>query len=196
MSKQVEASARGQQPTGATATDSGRKRTTLLLSVTGLAVLILAGIVVKRHAFPNYWTAEDLGPISVNTAAPPGSAPEGMVWVPGGVFWMGSDNDEFADARPVHKVYVDGFWMDKTEVTNEQFAKFVDATGYVTVVERWPDADKFKGFDAKNFGFQPEYVAPLGGAANVGFPGTLSWPGVSSTRPLLKPFSLVFTQPV
>ena len=40
------------------------------------------------------------------------------------------------DARPIHRVYVDGFWMDATEVTNEQFAKFVEATGYVTVAEQ------------------------------------------------------------
>src|SRR5262249_966879 len=136
MSKQIQASP-AQQRGGATtgATDSGRKRTTLLLSVTGLALLILAGIGVKPHAFPNYCTAEDVGPLRLTALEPPGPAPEGMVWVPGGVFWMGSDHDEFKDARPVHKVYVDGFWMDTTEVTNEQFAKFVAATGYVTVVE-------------------------------------------------------------
>ncbi len=51
----------------------------------------------------------------------PATAPEvPEVWVPGGEFLMG--DDEFPDARPVHKVSVDGFWMDKTEVTNEQFA--------------------------------------------------------------------------
>src|SRR5262249_30392692 len=53
------------------------------------------------------------------TGSPPGPAPEGMVWVPPGWFWMGSD--EFEDARPVHRVWVDGFWMDRYEVTNEQF---------------------------------------------------------------------------
>jgi sulfatase modifying factor 1 len=61
----------------------------------------------------------------------------GMVWIPGGTFWMGSK--EFDDALPVHKVLVDGFWMDKTEVTNAQYATFVKATGYVTVVERTPE---------------------------------------------------------
>jgi formylglycine-generating enzyme required for sulfatase activity len=60
-----------------------------------------------------------------------------MVWIPGGTFWMGSN--EFDDAKPVHKVYVDGFWMDKTEVTNAQFEQFVKATGYVTVAEKPPD---------------------------------------------------------
>lgn len=59
---------------------------------------------------------------------------EGMVWIPGGTYQMGAD--EFADARPVHAVSVDGFWMDEHEVTNADFARFVKATGYKTVAER------------------------------------------------------------
>jgi formylglycine-generating enzyme required for sulfatase activity len=59
---------------------------------------------------------------------------EGMVRIPGGRFWMGSDHME--DAQPVHQVEVQGFWMDRTDVTNEEFARFVKATGYVTVAER------------------------------------------------------------
>lgn len=69
------------------------------------------------------------------------NAPPGMVWIPGGDFWMGSD--DFSDAQPWHRVYVDGFWIDKTEVTNEQFEKFVKATGYVTVAERAPTKEEF-----------------------------------------------------
>ena len=61
--------------------------------------------------------------------------PPGMVWVPGGTFWMGSDNPKMRDARPNHQVAVDGFWIDQTAVTNQQFARFVEATGYVTVAE-------------------------------------------------------------
>lgn len=49
------------------------------------------------------------------------------------------------DARPIHRVYVDGFWMDKTEVTNKEFAKFVDATKYITVAERKPLQEEFPG---------------------------------------------------
>src|SRR5262249_24448939 len=64
------------------------------------------------------------------------------VWIPGGVFWMGGTED-FADAHPAHKVYVDGFWMDRTEVTNAQFAEFVRATTYVTVVERQRDPARY-----------------------------------------------------
>ena len=50
-----------------------------------------------------------------------------------------------ADAKPVHRVRLDGFWMDRTEVTNEQFERFVRATGYVTVAERKPDAKDYPG---------------------------------------------------
>jgi formylglycine-generating enzyme required for sulfatase activity len=72
-------------------------------------------------------------------------SPPGMVWVPGGEFVRGSDNPKMRDARPVHRVAVDGFWMDRTAVTNEQFARFVEATGYVTVAERTPEARDFPG---------------------------------------------------
>src|SRR5688572_17092869 len=79
---------------------------------------------------------------------PPGPAPEGMVWIPGGEFWMGAD--EFPDAQPWHRASVDGFWMDKTEVTNDQFAKFVKATNYVTMAERPPRAEDFPGAPPEN----------------------------------------------
>lgn len=58
----------------------------------------------------------------------------GMVLIQGGSFLMGSD--DFPDARPVHEVFVSPFYIDKTEVTNAQFAEFVKATGYKTVAER------------------------------------------------------------
>ncbi len=73
---------------------------------------------------------------------------EQMVWIAGGTFWMGSENGP-QDERPRHAVRVDGFWMDKTEVTNTQFAEFVKATGYVTVAERKPDPKYFPGLDPK-----------------------------------------------
>jgi formylglycine-generating enzyme required for sulfatase activity len=50
--------------------------------------------------------------------------------------------------RPIHHVYLDDFWMDKTDVSNEEFAKFVKATGYVTVAERTPLAEDFPGGQA------------------------------------------------
>ncbi len=68
-----------------------------------------------------------------------------MVWIPGGTFWMGADDGAAADAKPVHEVTVNGFWMDRTEVTNRAFARFVKETGYITIAERVPDAKDFPG---------------------------------------------------
>jgi len=82
----------------------------------------------------------------VEASAAPGPAPDGMVWVPGGRFWMGSEADSESNA-PLHEVAVSGFWMDRTEVTNAQFAAFVRATGYKTVAEREPTAEDFGGVD-------------------------------------------------
>src|SRR5436305_1811144 len=63
--------------------------------------------------------------------------PPGMVWVPGGEFTMGTDAQPgWPDEKPAHRVRVDGFWMDETDVTNAQFRAFVEATGYVTTAER------------------------------------------------------------
>ena len=74
----------------------------------------------------------------------PAAGPDEMVWIPGGTFQMGNANGE-ADERPVHAVTLDGFWMDATEVTNAQFRRFVDATGYRTIAERTPKREDFVG---------------------------------------------------
>ncbi len=92
------------------------------------------------------------------TPAPPGAPPE-MQWIPGGEFSMGAGdapdmNDvgmkATEDSRPIHRVYVDAFWMDKTDVTNQQFEEFVKATGYVTVAERKPRAEDYPGAPPEN----------------------------------------------
>jgi formylglycine-generating enzyme required for sulfatase activity len=73
------------------------------------------------------------------------TANSGMVYIPGGIFEMGGDNDQAsADEYPKHKVQVSAFYMDVTEVTNAQFQKFVEATGYVTTAERKPDWEELK----------------------------------------------------
>ncbi len=91
-------------------------------------------------------------PTVANTTAAPGPVPEGMVWIPGGEFSMGSldprpldhgGHDAMPDTRPIHRVYVDQFWMDATEVTNEEFARFAKATGYLTVAEKKPTREEF-----------------------------------------------------
>lgn len=75
---------------------------------------------------------------------------DGMVLLPGGTFWMGCQDKSFEDVRPFHKVHLNKFWIDRTEVTNEQFSRFVGATGYKTVAERVPDARDFPGAPPEN----------------------------------------------
>jgi formylglycine-generating enzyme len=67
-----------------------------------------------------------------------------MRLVPGGTFRMGSDQ-HYPEEAPVHRVTVDGFWMDRTPVTNRQFRAFVEATGYVTFAEVAPDPKDYPG---------------------------------------------------
>ena len=98
-------------------------------------------------------------PTSIADAAPPpGAPPAGMVWIPGGEFSMGcadprglpdGGREPMSDARPIHRVHVDGFWMDRTVVTNGEFARFVHATGYVTAAEQKPRAEDLPGVPAE-----------------------------------------------
>jgi formylglycine-generating enzyme required for sulfatase activity len=71
------------------------------------------------------------------------NGPREMIWIPGGAFVMGSAHPRaLPNERPAHRVTIDGFWMDRNDVTNAEFARFVAATGYVTTAEkapRWED---------------------------------------------------------
>jgi formylglycine-generating enzyme len=89
-------------------------------------------------------------PMRANAGSPPGPAPEDMVWIPGGEYTMGCDDSQMKDAQPPVRVSVDGFWMDRTEVTNAEFDRFVRATGYVTVAEKKPDPKDFPGAPPEN----------------------------------------------
>jgi formylglycine-generating enzyme len=98
-------------------------------------------------------------PTTTNNVKAPSNRPEGMVWIDGGEFSMGAqdppDMDDVGmkatlDSRPVHRVYVDGYFMDKTDVTNAAFERFVKATGYVTVAERTPRAEDFPDAPPEN----------------------------------------------
>ncbi len=114
-----------------------------IVSLVGWAVLVRHGAEPMPMAMASSSLASaTFQPTVSNTARPSGPAPEGMVWIPGGEFSMGAaeprgmDGNHVGmhatdDSRPVHRVYVDGFWMDQSEVTNEQFEKFVNATGYM-----------------------------------------------------------------
>jgi formylglycine-generating enzyme len=103
--------------------------------------------------------AAEFEPTVENKGPAPSTLPAGMVWIPGGEFSMGAKEDSSlngvgmqatVDSRPIHRVYVDGFWMDKTDVTNAEFSRFVRATKYVTVAERKPRAEDFPGAPPEN----------------------------------------------
>lgn len=84
--------------------------------------LLLAGsLVLASHYIPR------------DTRTP---GAEGMVWIPPGTFSMGCGDCELPDAVPVHRVRLDGFWMDATPATNADFELFIEETGYLTVAER------------------------------------------------------------
>jgi len=78
---------------------------------------------------------------SVPTKTPSG---EDMAWIPDGAFRMGSDS-HYPEEAPAHPVHVSGFWIDRTPVTNREFRRFVEATGYVTFAEIAPDAKDYPG---------------------------------------------------
>ena len=95
--------------------------------------------------------------------------PKGMMWVPGGEFLMGSDHKlAQRNERPAHKVRVSGFWMDRTHVTNAEFAAFVKATGYVTTAERKPDWETIKVQVAPGTPKPPESALVPGAMVFVG----------------------------
>jgi formylglycine-generating enzyme len=84
-----------------------------------------------------------------HSANPPA---KNMLWIPGGSFLMGSDN-HYPEEAPAHQVIVDGFWMDQHTVTNAEFSRFVEETGYVTLAERAPRAEDYPGA-------KPELLVP------------------------------------
>src|SRR5205085_1479346 len=146
---------------------AARSNKKLLLALFAILLAIATTwVLYSRHRTASAQTAAEssesavtFGPTIPNTTSAPDPAPRGMVWIPGGEFSMGAhdppDMDEVGmkatlDSRPIHRVYVDGFYMDKADVTNGEFATFVKATGYVTVAERKPRAEDFPGAPAEN----------------------------------------------
>jgi len=103
-------------------------RTALIISGLLLGLILMSTLWVSREAMR-------IRRLRNATAVRNSDASGGMVWIAAGKFTMGA-NDGQPDEQPLHDVKVGGFWMDRTEVTNEQFGRFVDATGYVTVAER------------------------------------------------------------
>jgi formylglycine-generating enzyme required for sulfatase activity len=109
------------------------------LHLTRLAALAVSAFAVTYLLFsfaPRFFGKS----LPAQSAAP---AHPGMVWIPGGEFTMGTDADVgWAEEKPAHRVRVDGFWMDETDVTNAQFRRFVEVTNYVTTAEKPPNAEE------------------------------------------------------
>ncbi len=103
-------------------------RSALIISGILLAGITLATIGVSREALR---IKRQRDAKAVEDLSPSGE----MLWVPAGKFTMGA-NDGLPDELPIHDIKLNGFWIDKTEVTNEQFARFIEATHYVTMAER------------------------------------------------------------
>ena len=145
------------------------------LSVAIVGVLLLAAVSCAKKpvetasansaaasanaADPSKMSTHAFGPTVPNTTPAPKSTPPGMVWIPGGEFSMGAADSPSEgevgmqatkDSRPIHRVYVDGFFIDQTDVTNAEFAGFVKATGYVTVAERKPRQEDYPNAPPEN----------------------------------------------
>jgi len=75
--------------------------------------------------------------------------PDGMTWIPGGTFRMGSDLADYPEEGPPCLVTVDGFWTDKTPVTVAAYAAFVADTGYLTVAQRPARSPSVPGLSAE-----------------------------------------------
>jgi sulfatase modifying factor 1 len=119
----------------------GAQLALLLCGLLGIAsvLLVLSGIMASPNAAASNPDKPSGGQVTRK-------APPAMVWIRGGTFLMGTnDKESFPNERPAHLVQVQGFWMDEHDVTNAEFSKFVEATGYVTTAERkinWEDLKK------------------------------------------------------
>ncbi|MBN1910008.1 MAG: formylglycine-generating enzyme family protein [Pirellulales bacterium] len=98
----------------------------------GLGVMILLGVGLGVVAWQ--WLPAARRPTASIGASERGF--DGMVRIPGGTFRMGNDFSDRSEIRPAHDVTLDSFWIDRDEVTNRQFAAFVQATGYITTAQR------------------------------------------------------------
>jgi formylglycine-generating enzyme required for sulfatase activity len=127
------------------------QRSTLIAASVFAATLVTFGLVMgEGQARAEY---KGIGSCAAYSGVPAETGQTaGMAFVPAGSFTMGSDRHQ-PEERFTHVVRVDGFWIDRHEVTNAQFKQFVDATGYVTLAER--------GLDPKaNPGLAPDLLAP------------------------------------
>jgi formylglycine-generating enzyme len=132
------------------------KPNSIIFSLLGVLFLTMDSFsaVVTANEITPATNASPFEPTIPNPGPAPKDALPGMEWIPGGEFSMGclTPNDGICtiatlqsvnDSQPIHRVYVDGFWMDKNDVTNDEFDKFVKATGYKTIAEIAPTREQF-----------------------------------------------------
>jgi formylglycine-generating enzyme required for sulfatase activity len=108
------------------------------------ALLSVMVTIDDVSAEPVYSSLGDVSSCKQYSGLPSKDVPIEQVWVPGGTFTMGS-NTHYPEEAQERKVTVDGFWIDRHEVTNAQFRAFVEATGYKTLAERGLDPKVFPG---------------------------------------------------
>jgi sulfatase modifying factor 1 len=132
--------------------DGQRSIVTIGRVIATLVLVTSAPLAIAQQLSETTPNRTEFRATAVNTTAPSKGNPPGMVWIPGGEFSMGSAEAGHGscempmasnDVGPIHRVRVDGFWMDATAVTNEEFEKFVKATGCVTIAERAPTKEEF-----------------------------------------------------
>jgi len=130
----------------------------------GIVLLFLLGYIYSNLEIPATATSVPAATATITplqTAVPPDAPAVGstwyqvkdgmmMVYVPAGEFLMGSENGEIEE-QPVHAVYLDAYWIDQTEVSNNQFSVFIEQTGYKTHAEKigvsWDYMQEAKGVD-------------------------------------------------
>lgn len=110
-----------------------------------LTGIILAGMLLAACSEKPSEKALDEDKMVIANKPAPTTKEEGMVWIPGGEFVMGTNETEaYSAEKPAVELKVEGFWMDTHEVTNAEFAEFVEATGYVTLAEKKPEWEDLK----------------------------------------------------
>lgn len=146
MKKESSPDSKADKPAGRPRSEHDLPPKTIAIIVGGAAVGLIIGMLL---IMPHYGPREPRRRSALSHYSPSTAThreTNGMIWIPGGTFMMGARNGQ-PDEAPVHPVTLHGFWMDRTEVTNEEFQKFVQATGYLTVAERKPDPKDFPGAD-------------------------------------------------
>ncbi len=138
--------------------------------------IIITGIVFIIWVFG--WSAA----LAAETPSP---CPSDMVYIPGGTFTMGSDNPDFVEEKIAEDVTVSSFCIEPHEITNAQFAEFVDATGYVTVAERSLSKEQFPNLsDAERAPGSLVFKPPEEGIQQVAYLSWWKWtPGANWRHP-------------